>query len=53
MESADSKGKSKSDLSSSKKIEAGELNNLRIDDKKSIDDDIKDIYEKGRWIFWS
>lgn len=46
MSSADGKvSSSASELSASKKIEAGEIR--RSDSKHSIDDDIKNIYEKG------
>jgi hypothetical protein len=52
MECADGKKGSSShlDLSSSKKIEAGELaGSKRLDSKNncSIDEDIKNIFEKG------
>lgn len=47
MESADGKASS-SELSSSKKVEAGEIK--RYDSKHSIDDDIKSIYEKGIFV---
>lgn len=49
MDSADGKGgSSSSDLSASKKIEAGELSaSKRIESKHSLDDDIKNICEKG------
>jgi hypothetical protein len=49
MECADGKGSSSaSELGSSKKIEAGEMSSSkRADSKNSIDDDIKNVYEKG------
>lgn len=50
MSTADRKGKgqsSSSGLGASKKINAGEMEDIRKDSKNSIDDDIKNIYEKG------